>query len=436
MSSPQQPVIKLDERRSNGASNPERATYVARACLCMLEGRVKDNRKESFQKVIASLKDDPRVKDLVAVDFENVSLRIPTFAAAAIDKKTDFPTGVPISASAHIHALEISPPIQFTVQIPRRLQVPKGASEKSVPSDEYWVVWDGILLVVLWRNEGERPYGILGGSAVVKLLKEIAKKSGKDTYVQACSPNCSYQFAHRDIQVISNAEPTSVSHTFIETAEWSASLELDQNPAPGVAAFEVFKEIRPISRTFAQLRSNGKTISDIEKAARDDLRELLKLYHSTTITGSSCNPKSWKAKWEARGWRRNARRLIARLWLALSALESRRHDWINTRHAYDRMAARQGLDLIFRLEYEEEVNYISAVEVSSIESAVEYAAGRLDTQSVVVATAAGAISGAIIGAIVAGLIHFAGSPATSSPSNTPSISAHVPSPSPTGLHHS
>jgi hypothetical protein len=406
---PAQPIVSLVGSQPTEDSSLTQPSYVTRVGLCILEDRVvKNDRKESLQKVVTSLREDPRVKDLVDVDLEKATLRRPKFAAAGIDSKRDFDTGVPISPSVHIHALEIDPPLKFTVQIPRRLQIQKGASEESVPTDEYWVVWDGILLVVMWRYDGNGSYGTLGGTAIIKLLMEVAQKSGKAVYVQPCGPNCDYPFAHRDIRVVSTNEAEDGQQpTFKETGRLLVTLELSSEPAtPYEAASKVHSEVFLVSRWYARMRSDGEAIHDIEEAARGDLRDLLKIYHTATLFGPLVYPSSWKARWRLRGWRRNARRLIARLWLALSALESRRHDWANSKFTYEKVASRQGRGLIFRTEYEDEVNYVSAMDVSRIESSVEYAASHLDTRSVAVATTAGAIAGAIVGALVGGLIQL------------------------------
>jgi len=424
----EQPVISLDDRRPSQESSSGQPSYVARVGICMLNDQVvHDDRKDSLRKVIASLKADPRIKDLLDLDLKRVSLYRPKFATGGVDSIPDFFTGVPISPSVHLHALEIDPPLQFTVQIPRRLQVEEGLSERSAPSEEYLVVWDGIVLVVLWKLEGERPYGILGGAAVIRLLEEIAEKSGKSVYIQPCSPSCNYPFAHRDIQVISPGEQESPEQEAClkETDRWRVVLELGSKPrTPYDTASAVYSEVAFVSRWFARMRSDGKAMSEVERAARRDLRELLNIYHARTLVAPLSNPKSWKDRWKQRGWRSNSKRLVARLWLALSALESRRHDWANSMFAYDKTASRQGRGLIFHSEYEDQVNYVAAMDVSSIESSVEYAASHLDTRSVVVATAAGAIAGAIIGAMVAGIIQLANSPTTSSPNVTPTTSAH------------
>lgn len=435
---PAQSIVSLVETPAVEGSELAQPSYVARVGLCMLEDRIiKDDRKESLRKVVNLLKADPRVKDLVDVDFEKVSLKRPKFATSGIDTKPDFYSGVPISPSVHIHALEIYPALKFSVQIPRRLQMQKGATERSVPTDEYWVVWDGILLVVMWRYEGKHSHGLLGGTAVTKLLMEVAQEAGKVAHIQPCGPNCSYPFAHRDIEITSAPGSTDNRQlpTFKEANRFLATLELSKEPmAPYDVAATVYSEILLTSRWYARMRSEGEALQGIEAGARRDLKDLLKIYHETTLLLPLANPKSWKARWNLRGWRRDARRLIARLWLALSALESRRHDWANSKFGYDKAAERQGRNLIFRHEYEDEVNYVTAMDVSSIEASVEYAASHLDTRSVAVATTAGAVAGAVLGALVGGLIQLSDSPSNTNPSSTPTISAHSTAHSPAVIH--
>lgn len=426
MSTAEQPVISLDVKRSTNKPSSGQPSYVARTGLCILEELTYEkDRKANLRKVIACLKDDPRVKDLVELDLKSVSLSSPKFFITNRESKPDFTIQAPISASVHSHALQISPPLQFTVQIPRRLQAPKGANADSVPSEEYWVVWDGVVVVVLWKCEDSpHPFGALGGVAVIKLLDEIVKKSDNAVTAQPCGPNCDYLFAHCDIQVVATDEQED-GREFKEAGRWRVSLEIGhEHAAPDAAASSVYRIIGLASRLFAHMRSDGKAISDIEESAREDLDELLEIYHTTTLIGSLVSPKSWKARWELRGWRRNAKRLIARLWLALSALEARRHDWANNKFSYDRAANSLGRNLIFRHEYDDEVNYISAVDVSSIESSVAYAASHLDTQSLVKTTAIAAIVGGIMGAVITGALQLASSPTTSSPSSPPATATH------------
>jgi hypothetical protein len=422
-------VVRLTDKRPNSGARAEQPAYAARVGLCMLKDRIiGDDAKASFRKVVESLRADSRVKELLHVDFEKVSLARPKFSIAGIDERADFSSGVPISPSMHLHALEMSPPLQFSVQVPRRVQAPQGGSEKSVPSDEYWVVWNGILLVVIWRYEGSRSYGELGGTVVLKVLGEVAKEAGKSIYTQPCGPNCNYPFAHRDIVISATASGVSEEEaSFTETSYGRAGVQLEVETAtPYAVALSIFSRIRLAAWWFARMRSDGEAIGDIEKGARNDLKELLKLYHSRALIDSLMNAKSWWPRWKMRGWRRDATKLITRLWLALSALEARRHDWANSKFGYDDVARRMGCGLIFKNEYDDEVNYISSIEVSSIESSVKYASSRLDTRSVVVATATGAIVGAIIGATVGGLLQVANGSSSSTPSVTPSPTHSAP----------
>lgn len=389
----------------------------------MLRTRARADLKQGLTKVLDILKSDPRVKHLGETHIEHVRLRAPSFADAGIDSKPDYGSKVPISPTVHIHALAVHPPIRFTVQIPRRVQIRGDANEESIPTDEYWVAWDGILLVVLWRPEGDNPYGSGGGLAVIKLLEDVAEKAGSSLHVEPCGPNCNYPFVHRDIllaRVAGDDRTDDRRPAFEESGRWLSTLAVHDEPkSPYSAAALIFSQVRMVSYHYANLRSDGRAISETEKTARLDLRNLLAIYHDAAALGHIANPKSWKARWKQRGRKRQIERLIARLWLSLSAMESRRHDWNNSKLRYDKAASIQGLDQIYRHEYQDEINNVSALEVRSIEASVNYASSHVNNQSVVAATAIGAVAGAIIGALTAGLIQLAANPTPPNPAVAP-----------------
>jgi hypothetical protein len=403
--------------------------YVVRIGLCTLVETDADDEKDLLKKLSAALQKDTRVKDFVDLEPDKCRFFTPKIPASII--RVNRLSRGPESALAHAHAIEMNPPLQFTVQVPRRLQLPDWGKEDEVPSDEYWVTWDGIALAILWKLEGESSYGQIGGLSVINVLREAAKSSGCEVIAQPCGPNCNYLFAHRDVTVTTTAD-RDLQGTFEELDRWHAGFAIPESLAtPYEAALAVHHAMGTASRWFALMRSEGKAISNIESSARQDLDDLLEIYHKTTLTGSLANPKNWKSRWKIRGWRREAKRLVARLWLALSALEARRHDWTNGKFVYSKEAATRGRSLIFKSEYDDEVNYISAIDVSSIESSVEYAASHLDTQSVVKATAISAIIGAIVGASITGFLQLGANQNNSAP--THSHASVSPSASPTRL---
>lgn len=412
-------------------ANETHASYMARAALCMLSGPRNDTPEKEVEKVIELLRKDPRIREIWDVKDQATETRQLSLSSAGIDKHSAYPSGLPISDIRHIHVAQTRSPLQFSVQVPRRVQAGDGNEDK-IPSDTYWVAWDGVLLVVLWRHEEPGKPGALGGKIVIDILREIVRKTGQRLWIQPCGPSCNYPFAHRDILVLP-LDSSSSDPTFEKTGQWQVSVNLiGETDDAQASVAKLFAQLSRTATRYAELRSDGRAIEETEKSARKDLRELLKLYNRRAEAGSPWSIKSWPDRWRMRGWRRQAARLITRLWISLATLESRRHNWNTAKYYYEGAGREDSSIIVFEPEYEDQVNAVDSIEVESIDSSVKYAASRLDTGSVVSATAAGAVAGAVIGALVAALLQFSlgssGSGANQ-PSTPRSPAAHASHPS-------
>lgn len=138
--------------------------------------------------------------------------------------------------------------------------------------------------------------------------------------------------------------------------------------------------------------------------AHTDLQELLEVNYSRARINAEPLRRTLPVRWIDRNWRKRTRKLIARMWYTLIIVDGARRNWSNLRYAYDGIAERYNLGIVFEPEYAAEVHSTSAIDVKETRSALERITNSLDTRALILATCLGAIVGALIGALVGSLI--------------------------------
>ncbi len=256
-------------------------------------------------------------------------------------------------------------------------------------------------LFVAWRaDDGFKPYGAVGGFAVLDVLSECTEKAGYAFRVQSCGPNCQYPFSHQDLEVTSTASQNTVVE---EIDTWT--LRVVTSPAPGDAELvrRLGKRFAYVTRVFARLRSHGVVVWRSERTARKDLGELLALQVERAQIAARGVLRSIPGRWKHRRDRRKSSALIASLWLKLATLDQHKRQWDESRYLFDTSESSTGYGLLFRSEYADEVNSVSGLDVGNLREAVSQMTARADTWGVIFATGGGAVFGGVIGALIAGL---------------------------------
>ncbi|MEU7695302.1 hypothetical protein [Microbispora hainanensis] len=373
--------------------NPLYVMRVSSCVLCIQHG----TGDEFYEKLMEALAKDSRVKDLVRPHPARVKINHTVFPAAGLpDVQMDIADRV--NPDIHFHCPEIAPPIRFQIQVPRRLQ-PQPLGEREVPTDEYWVEWNGITLATLWRHEGsDDPYGYSGGLSAINIVSEAAESADLDTHVLPCGPNCDYPYTHTDLVLIGG---DSDGFSIIPTDHGVAFIELPSlDISPDRALSYVMREVSFLAKCYAAVRFESAAMAATESAARRHLTELLTLLSTQASSRPRLKLSYLRARWANRRWRSKGQHIITRLWLAMVAIEARRQQWNNLDFIYKSSAGEKGLEAVFRPEYSESENIVKNLDVEAVVSATEHASAHLGTKSMAFVTMVAALTSAVIAAIV------------------------------------
>jgi hypothetical protein len=293
-----------------------------------------------------------------------------------------------------------------TIDVPTRLQVAGVESEAEVPAERYWLAWDGEVVLILWRHPtGRDPFGAAGGLAALRILEEALEGLEGRLLSQACGPNCDYPFAHNDVVLSPDPSLKGLAYRAGRrpwTVECAYSSGIQE---PEDVLHACYDDLRWTAHSFGVLRAEGRALADVSTRAREALTSLLGLhYRRSHATAGPHMLNVWRKaarqgirdRWNMRGWRKKSSRLIATLWLLLSTIEAKRYDWHTARFVYDDNKD-EGGELVFAIEYGQEVNAVEGVDVSGLRAATEQASARLDNHAIAIATLCGAVAGGVVG---------------------------------------
>jgi hypothetical protein len=395
---------------------PEPAPYFARTAICFM--RVDDEGDDDalYQRLTRALKDDPRVETIDAPDQNEHSLSRPilsSFGSFASDDSVDLDEAP--DPFSHLHAFSFRNPIVLQVRSPRRLQQ-NYQSFNYIPADRYWAAWDGLTLVVLWELEDRgdsreseltsqdlrRATSPSAGLLVQDILKDAVDKCDEQFRTVPCSPNCNYPFSHADLVVktIGESENTLFHDP---TAGYKVGVDLAADHSPIEAVEALHRSLAFASKTFARMRSDGQTMEAASWQAHSDVSRLLEINYEQAVIGTRPFFKSLRERWNARGWRREERRLVARISLELATIEHVRGGWSRSKKLYDDSAQKGNVGVTFSHEYELSLNAVSSLELAEAHAAIDRVTGSLDMRSLILVTAVASIIGAIVGALAASL---------------------------------
>lgn len=356
----------------------------------------------SIRRLCAALERDARVPVLRVPSADSYGIRMVRSAAEGSPRANDY---APAEPNEHIHVVMGALPVVFQVRVPKRLQVPAGEPDDA-PSDEYWVAWDGMSLLILWTFEDFRDsLAPVGGQIVLEVLRDASTVAGVELRTPPCGPNCDYPFAHADLLIESGDphEDTFEFHGF-DASAISAIVTGPETSDIEDCTRQLFEQVSFLAWSFAEMREIGQGVVSAERSARGALSRLLAVNYERTRVIALPLWARLVGRWQGRGWRREADRLIASLWLSLVTLEGLQHSWSNAQFIYANAAEDHDQGVIFKHEYDQELNIQKAVNTASLSSAVQQASTRMDARSLTLATAAGALAGGIVGALVTRLL--------------------------------
>jgi hypothetical protein len=384
--------------------------YVARTSIAffMMPAHDSPDRpdlNDVYDAVVQWLDKDSRVKSFEPIPSDDNVVRETVFAMArgVVEEAAD---DVAHSPHGHVHVGQFERPIEFKMNVAVRHQDQQFGPE-AIPSEDYFVSWDGIQLLVAWPagKEGQDT-GAAGGLSAFDLLHEAMESVGLQLLVEPCGPYCDYPFAHRDLLIAQDETIAELSVTDHKRSSVLVALRPDKEPLRMVS--RLAHRLAPTTRAYARMRSYGATINATNASSRRDVSRLLRLQYDLAHAASLGGRTGIGERWANRGKPNKMALITASLWLELATIEENRRRWIGAKAAFD-SAGRYGEQAIFSIEYAEEVETVERVDVEDLRSVADRMSQRADSRTVGVATIGGAIAGGTVGGLIAFLATVASS---------------------------
>lgn len=357
--------------------------------------RSDEAKQELTDGLVNALRSDSRVSDVSAPE-----LSMPfTYASKFFPDGQGASTFALLTGSDFFTGFRLSTPVLFSLRIPAKNQ-PKHHGHDDVPSDVYWAAWDGLTVWISWKQETTHT-PMSGGHVVQQVLSDALAVLGDRLYTQACSPGCQNVFLHTTLllEQSNDAEGAVVVSRGNGPFQLKASV-LMLNP-PWEALTWLHLNLTGAASDFAEMKNTGRRLRDLEEAARSELTHLSAHYYEHSRVSTLPFRQSLALRWQSRGWRREARQLLAGLWLAMAQISTLRSQWAERQREFSGSVGDDGHGLIFLADQEADSFAIGSLDVGPMERTVEQIAARLDNRALVTATLAGVVGGAAAGAAAA-----------------------------------
>ena len=301
----------------------------------------------------------------------------------------------------------LSKPIYFSVHVPKKNQ-PALHDEHDIRSEDYFVAWDGVTALVLWEQDDDF-LPLAGGQIVAEILDSALQKIKTELYNQACSPDCQNIFFHTSMHVydISETDADENGLTFLlsdDSDERSVDVFVPTHDGNFDILEWIYLDVGLPAERFADLKSIGRRVLDIEESIREQFIHLLSHYHEHASIAARPLWSSLRARWRIRRWRKEARYLVAGLWLSLANVEALRRRWEERRRGFESDIAESEIRPLFAKDYTNDAATVDSLEIEHLDSMINQMSSSLDNRAIMVATVGGALAGGLAGALI-GLIH-------------------------------
>ncbi|GAB3666075.1 hypothetical protein GCM10027596_33030 [Nocardioides korecus] len=272
-----------------------------------------------------------------------------------------------------------------------------------VPTDTYFVAWDGITALVMWDREEETVLPTRsGGHVVIDILTDVLASAGGALYAQPCSPGCTNEFAHRVLRIERAVGPRMVGK--VKTHGFpAADIHVHSENEPIGVAGDMMISLRQTAFFFARYKNLARRIQDLESAARSDVDRLLEVQYEQIRRAKLKFGARAREIGKAREERSETKVLVARLWIALARLESFKREWDGMRRRFLESAEESGSLPMFQDDFGDDDHAVDSLDLSFIRAAIEQSASRYDTRVVALATGAGGAAG-LVGSMVGALL--------------------------------
>ncbi|MGD9712759.1 MAG: hypothetical protein AB7V46_11900 [Thermomicrobiales bacterium] len=341
-----------------------------------------------LEAVTESLEQDPRVQSVQISEELDEWWCLPrrVFPSPADED------GIATDSDA-VHTLQLGSYLLISVQ---RHAYSEGESSR------YLIAWDGFLAVVAWRVPRDDLLATFEGDEAKEILGEALDRLNLQLYLQGCNPDCEHKFAHTTVRFAPQAK--GVDGLSYSDSENPFEVEARAPEMEDEALVDwLFTDLLVPIRSFAILKNLGRRILESELDSRARLSELMQFSFRRVQVRTAPPMERIRLHWHERGSLREARLLIARVWLMLANIEAHRRNWAGQRFQFERASTERGLRMLFERDYADEVDRVDSLDLVPIRSAVEEVAERLDSRALLQVTAVAAVAGAIAGGLIGGL---------------------------------
>jgi hypothetical protein len=386
--------VRAHRTQSEAASPSSKQTgqYLARIGNFMLVAPSSLEPQDVVAKLKKQLESDTRVTDLETPEinehFSHYRQCYPS-ASGSIEES--------VVGTDAFSALQLSHPFIFHVHVPKKNQ-PNHQGKDDIPTEDYEVSWDGATVFVIWRHDGTE-FPVAGGHVVTQILSEAAKASGFSMFVQACSPNCKNQFMHTAVSVIRDddheAKITSPRRMRVEIRTKYAT-------SPHDLLHFLDATLDRSSSRFSWMKNREQRLLSLEMQARNEEAALLTQYYQSI---SAASLPFWKllTRWRAVRTARACRNKIVQLWVLMATIESMHREWQEFRDNFKTAIEANGAGVLYEHELGADSHRVESLDLSRTERSLEQLATRIDNNSLIAATAVGAIAGGAAG-LLAGVL--------------------------------
>jgi hypothetical protein len=354
---------------------------------------------EVESKFRAALAADPRVSELID---SNASFEVDNARTRTLYQIDAEASNVLDSVGA-FQGLTLNSVIVFRVRVPKKNQ-PKYRSMDDVPADDYLAAWDGLSLAVQWNQTHPGATGS-GGHVVLEILEQAGEKAEFPVSILTCTPSCLHRFLHLDFVTFEDecgcgkgfhlSGETPVGRTVI--APFGRAESDVRN------LYQTFFAVSSVLHVFAETRSDAEYILHLAYRSRIDSSEVLYISYQRADRSRLPDFTSWvKDLWDLRGSRREARRLIAGIWLALAMIDARLGTYLNRNSRFNELVDEKQLTEL-RSFLETEHQSVADLDLAGVRASLQETATRMEGRLLIAATFGGAAA-ALIGASVAALL--------------------------------
>jgi hypothetical protein len=161
---------------------------------------------------------------------------------------------------------------------------------------------------------------------------------------------------------------------------------------------ELATEMRYEAENFARFKNLGRRVLDFEDYARELVDKLLDLNYQRMVIEELSALRSLSIRWKRRGDRKEAKKIIATLWLTLARVEATKRDWMQVQRRFHESTDKRGTSDLYEIDLGEDDTAIAKQDLTFVRAAIEQYETRIDARTVALATAIGAV-GAVVGAI-------------------------------------